>query len=142
MRRAIALRRNQPTLRRRDFFNGQTISVTEEKDLAGYHPDGRELDGDAWRQTPSACFGALLRGERSEKGNERGEVRIGDTLFLMLNAGGEEIPFVLPSNEASGHWERLLDTAQSEGGQEIVQTSKTHKLQGRSVALFRLTLAE
>ena len=142
VRRAIALRRNQPALRRRDFFSGQTISGKEEKDLAWYHPDGRELAGHAWQQTSLGCFGALLRGQPSERGDERGEVKTGDTLFLMLNAGGEEIPFVLPSNEASGRWERLLDTAQSEGGQEVVQTSKTHTLQGRSVALFRSTPAE
>ena len=138
VRRAIALRRNQPALRRRDFFNGQTIPGKEGKDLAWYHPDGWELAGHGWHQNPLACFGALLRGERSGKGNERGEVRIGDTLFLMLHAGGEEIPFVLPSDRAGGGWEHLLDTAQSEGGQEIVQTSKAYTLQGRSVALFRL----
>ena len=137
VRRAIALRRSQPALRRREFFNGQATSGKEEKDLAWYHPDGRELEGDAWQQTSLACFGALLRGEPSEQGDERGEVKTGDTLFLMLNAGGEEVPFVLPSNEASGRWERLLDTAQSEGGQEIAQTSKAYTLQGRGVALLR-----
>ena len=142
VRRAIALRRNQPALRRRDFFNGQTISGKEGKDLAWYHPDGRELAGHGWHQASLACFGALLRGERSGKGNERGEVRIGDTLFLMLHAGGEEIPFVLPGNKASGRWERLLDTAQSEGDQEIIQTSKAYTLQGRSVTLFRLIPAK
>jgi len=142
VRRAISARRNQPVLRRRDFFDGQAILGIEGKDLTWYHPDGRELSGHAWHETLLACFGALLYGEESEKGGERGEVRLGDTLFLMLNAGGEEIPFVLPSNIASGRWECLLDTAQSDGGHVMIQTSKAHALQGCGVALFRLVPAE
>jgi len=142
VRRAVALRRNQPGLRRQEFFNGQTISGIDGKDLTWYHPDGQVLSGHAWHETSLACFGALLRGEHSARGIEQGETAIGDTLFLMLNAGAEEIPFVLPSNKASGRWERLLDTAEGEWDREIDQTSKNYTLQGCSVALFRLVPME
>ena len=142
VRHAIVLRRNQPALRRRDFFNGKSILEVEGKDLTWYHPDGRELGGDAWHGASMACFGALLHGERPDTLNGQGESEIGDTLFLMLNAGAAEIPFLLPSDKASGRWEQLLDTAENDKGGKIVQTSKAYTLQGSSVALFRLVPAE
>ena len=57
------------------------------------------------------CLGVRLNGDAIDEVDERGERIVGDTLLMLLNAGDEPIPFVLPATTAAERWETLLDTA-------------------------------
>jgi glycogen operon protein len=73
--------------------------------------------------------------------DEHGEPILGDTIFVLLNAHHESIPFCLPTTKPEHHWERLLDTADVQGEQLILQGGQGYQLQARSLALFVTRLA-
>jgi glycogen operon protein len=70
----IALRRQHPVLRRRQFFFGRKIRSSEVKDLSWFRPDGKEMTEESWH----------------------------DTLLFLLNAHHEPMPFTLPAHRRGG----------------------------------------
>ncbi len=56
------------------------------KDVAWLAPDGREMTDEAWNADFVRCLGMLLNGDAIEEVDERGELIVGDTLLILLNA--------------------------------------------------------
>jgi len=106
-RRAFALRARTPVLRRRHFFEGAR-HTDGARDILWLRPDGSEMKIEDWENPLLRTLGVLLPGEASVELDERGEPVTGDTLLIVLHAGGRALRFVLPTLGEPGRWEHTL----------------------------------
>lgn len=137
VRRVIALRREQPILQSRKFFQGRKIRGADVKDLTWLEPSGQEMKDESWDKGFVRCLGVRLAGDLIQDLDERGQKIVGDTLLILFNAHHEMIAFTLPQEP----WELVLDTA--ENPPDAFQPGgKTFPLQGRSLAVLKLRKAE
>jgi isoamylase len=135
-RQVVAIRRNNPVLRRRSFFTGRAISREGVKDLAWLRPDGGEMADQDWSDAESHVLGMLIHGQATDEVDERGRPIFGDTLLLLLNGGHRSSLFALPDVETTGVWQEILNTARPETGARIVRTRAVN-LVAHSLILLR-----
>ncbi len=135
-RRVIRLWHEQPVLQRRRFFQRRPIRGSGAENILWLDPSGNEMTDEGWNAPHVRCLGVFLDGRTGEV-DERGRSIVGDTLLLLLNAGHEEIPFVLPPGDGPP-WERILDTARPEAPSDRFPPGGTYALEGRSLAVFRI----
>ncbi|GJD54236.1 glycogen debranching protein GlgX [Methylobacterium dankookense] len=127
----LRLRRAQPALRRRKFFDGHQIDPDEPlRDVHWLSPDGTEMDGEAWGDDGRQAFGMQI-------GND---AEAGDRLLLLFNAAEIPCDFRL-APIVGGPWRPVFDTASETGavpaGQaEPVPEGGTVTLPGRSVQVL------
>jgi glycogen operon protein len=137
VRHLVQVRLKHPVLRRRKYFQGRSIRGV--KDIAWLAPDGREMTDTAWDADFVRSLGMLLSGTAIEEMNEQGEPIIGDTLLVLLNAHDEEVPFTMPPTDTDQYWQILVDTFDPLSGDQLFDGGHLYPLQGRSLAVFRLT---
>src|SRR5579862_192441 len=138
VRKLIALRKDHPALRRRNFFQGRQIRGADIKDIIWLTPSGKEMTDEEWNQSFARCLGVWLTGEALDEVNERGQ-RVEDCNFLMLlNAHHEEISFVMPTPPSNLGWFALLDTAcqTTRNPEAFYVGGESYPLQARSLALL------
>ena len=136
--RLIALRREHPIFRRREFFHGRLLQGGS-KDIVWLKPDGVEMTPAEWNKDFARCLGVYLSGDALEETDARGHP-IRDASFLMLfNAHDDAIPFRLPELGRGTEWVAQLDTAFPTGVPQLdfVHTGATYPLQARSIVLLR-----
>jgi len=138
----IRLRRSQPVLMRRKFFQGRSIREAGEKDLTWFEPNGQEMNGQAWNSPPLRCLGVRLSGTELGETDEEGNPLTGDTLFLIFNAHPEPIEFILPKLSPDEQWERVVDSAEPRWGRRSPIQDPSYTLRGRSVAVLQLVKPE
>jgi isoamylase len=134
----IALRKDHPVFRRRQFFQGRKIKGAEINDIVWLHPDGKEMSDEQWNQDFARSLGVALSGAAIDELNERGQ-RIADENFLLLmNAHFEAIPFTLPVPRRGSGWLALLDSSCQVSGDSnrFYFGSASYPLQARSLALL------
>ena len=137
-RRLIHLRRSQPVLRRRKYFQGRAIRGV--KDVVWLAPDGHEMTDEAWHADFVRSIGVELAGDAIEEADEQGRPVTGDTLLILLNAHDDKVPFTLPALEGDQHqWLRLIDTMDAIAEERPYKGGGRYPLQGRSVAVFKMT---
>ena len=139
----IALRRSQPTLRRRKFFHGRKIRGTEIKDISWFSPTGHEMTDEEWNADFVRTLGVRLSGELIDERDSLGRAVTGETLLILFNAHYESVPFVLPAHRKGAHWSLLFDTTHPSAGlrpprKAFFRGGRTYNVQGRSLALFVL----
>ncbi len=136
----MKIRREQPTLRRRKFFQGRRIHGSEVKDLTWFRSDGQEMTDAEWSDARLSTVGLRLAGDAIDETDERGERVTGDTLLILLNAEGADIAFRLPSLDSrqGWRWQILLNTscARNEDQRSLASDSDV-TLQSRSLILCR-----
>jgi glycogen debranching enzyme GlgX/malto-oligosyltrehalose synthase len=137
-RRMIRLRREQPVLRRRKFFQGRRVPGSNAKDVSWVRPDGREMARPDWNQFYARVLGMQLEGRGVGFVDEEGMPAESDTLLILMNAGSDAIPFRLPV-ASGGQWEVWADTARSEGngGDQLFRGGSSYNLAARSLVLMR-----
>ena len=116
VRELIRIRREQPTLRRRSFFQGRKIRGSEVKDLTWFRPDGTEMTDAEWHDAQFSALALRLAGDAISEVDSRGNRIVGDTLLMLLNAGDDVICFHLPRrgrNDPAG-WQVLVDSTAGE----------------------------
>jgi isoamylase len=84
-------------------------------------------------------IGMLLNGNAIEEVNERGELIVGDSLLVLLNAHNDKVPFTLPPLEADNQWQRILDTRDPSAPDRLFKPAARYPLGGRTVAVLRAT---
>ncbi len=138
MQKLIALRKDHPVFRRRNFFQGRAIKGAGIKDILWLRPDGREMSDEEWNQEHARTLGVFLSGEASDEVDEKGRPVTDENFLLMMNAHHEEVPFLLPTVASGMLWVRLMDTAcQAERDPKIqYEAARTYPLQARSLALL------
>jgi isoamylase len=137
--RMIRLRREHPTFRRRNFFEGRPIHGAAVKDIIWLKPDGGEMTDEEWRKAHARCLGVYYSSEGLSETDERGRRLTDASLLVLFNAHHDEIPFQLPGYVPESRWLIVMDTAYESGlaqGQAI-SSGRTYPLQGRSLALLQ-----
>jgi isoamylase len=138
VKKLIKIRKDHAVLRRRKFFQGRRIRGKDVLDITWLDASGRQMADDTWSSPGVRCLGVRLNGDAIDELDERGERIVGATLVILLNAGIEAIPFVLPSTAASERWETLLDTADPWQPPRALRGRERYQLQSRSMAVLRL----
>jgi isoamylase len=136
-RKLVQLRLSEPVLRRRKYFQGRSIRGS--KDVAWLAPDGREMDDEAWNADFVRSIGMLLNGNAIEEVNEKGELIVGDSLLVLLNAHSDKVPFTLPPLEGDQQWQRILDTRDPTMPDRAFKPAARYPLGGRTVVVLRVT---
>ncbi|PZS25652.1 MAG: glycogen debranching enzyme GlgX, partial [Pseudonocardiales bacterium] len=111
VRRLLALRACAPVLRQPAFFEGRPVSGGDGcKDLAWFHPAGRELSADDWFDGGLRSIGMYLDGRGLRHRDGRGQVIIDDSYLLVLHAGDLASTFRLPGLPWATAYEVVIDT--------------------------------
>jgi isoamylase len=107
----IALRRRSPVLRQRAFFEGRSVPDGDGcKDLAWFHPSGREIVDADWFDSGLRSLGMYLDGRGLRHRDRRGEVIKDDSYLVLLHAGDDAGTFSVPSAPYADSYEVVLDT--------------------------------
>jgi glycogen operon protein len=141
--RLIALRRAAPVLRQRAFFEGRPVTGGDGcKDLAWFHPDGREMSADDWFDAGLRTIGMYLDGRGLRHRDRRGQVIVDDSYLLVLHSGDADAAFVVPGAPWASGYTVVLDTAQPAAipaaGTAPVPGSTSLAMTARSVVLLRV----
>jgi isoamylase len=138
VQRLIALRRDHPVFRRRNFFQGRQIRGADIKDIAWLRPDGQEMTDEEWNRESARCLGVALSGQAVDEVDERGQRIQDDNFLLLINAHHEEIPFVLPAPPSNSGWVAILDSScQTTQRPDAFYAAGTgYPLQARSLVLL------
>ncbi|OVE75538.1 glycogen debranching enzyme GlgX [bacterium F11] len=138
VRRLVKIRKEQPVLQRRKFFQGREIRGLDVKDVTFYEPSGNQMTDEAWQAGFVKCLGILLAGDITDELNDDGEPIAGETLLILFNAHHEPIPFTIPQIDPSDKWERLLNTANTKETNIVLNGGTQCDLQPRSLCMYRL----
>jgi len=139
-RRLIALRKSAPVLRQRAFFEGRPVAGGDGcKDLAWFHPEGRELSDADWFDAKLRTIGMYLDGRGLRHRGPRGELIIDSSYLLLLHSGDDAIDFSLPGAPWAARYEAVIDTAEAgrPHGDASLTASASVRLESRSVLLLR-----
>jgi isoamylase len=140
-RRLIALRRQHPVLRQPAFFEGRPVPNGDGcKDLAWFHPAGREMTSADWHDTGLRSLGMYLDGRGLRHRNSRGETIIDESFLLLLHAGDDDIGFRLPGAPWGTAYEAVVDTVAPGGEPDWMAVAGDAELAmvARSVVLLRV----
>jgi isoamylase len=116
-RRLVELRRAEPVLQRRNFFQGSTLEDSRFRDAVWFGPGGRELTSDDWQKPGLTCLGLFLGGDAIATRTPVGQKVAGDSLLLYFHQGSTPLEVTLPGPEWGPVWRLLLDTST---GDEVV----------------------
>jgi glycogen operon protein len=137
-RKMIALRKQHPVFRRRNFFQGRSIKGADIKDILWLQPDGTEMTDEQWKQDSARSMGVFLSGQGLGEQDDRGQP-VSDQNFLMLmNAHHDAIPFTLPPLPSGAGWVTIVDTScqTTRDGDIGYRAGDAYPLQARSLALL------
>jgi len=126
----------QPVLKRRTFFQGRPIRGEGVADISWFTPDGHELTDDEWAQ-PFKCIGMRLAGDLICDRDEQGELIVGDTLLVLINAAAKKVTFTLPTTNTEHTWELLIDTSSDRKPRVQLRGGAKYDLIDHSLVLFR-----
>ena len=110
VRRLIRLRREHPSFRRRDFFQGRPLRGGGVKDIFWLRPDGAEMSDHEWEREHARSLAVYLAGEGLNEVDRCGRAVRDDDFLMLFNAHHEDIDFVLPALPGEA-WRCVLDTA-------------------------------
>jgi glycogen operon protein len=138
--RLVALRHQQPVLRRKRFFSGGYVRGSELKDIVWFTPGGREMTPEDWHRPNVHALGMLLGGDAIYSLDPRGQRITGDTLLILMNADPKPATFVVPALEWGERWEVVIDTRSAEPPEASItaEASAHYELIDRSVVVMRL----
>jgi glycogen operon protein len=123
VRKAVAMRRRHPGLRRVQFFHGDRGDGNP-PDIRWFGPDGHEPD---WAR--GDALGCLLSGAREHTGARHTD----DHLALLFNAGANPVEFRIPASDGKA-WRIVLSTEDKRPAWEISQ--ETIPVDGRAVLVL------
>jgi glycogen operon protein len=134
-RQAIRIVHENAVLRRSSFFTGSPIAGAT-KDVTWLRSDGEEMTAEDWVDPENRILGMLMPGRATDEVSERGRPVFGQTLLLLLNAGGRSRSFTLPPLSRGATWNEILNTARP--GQTRHLRRPAVNLVAHSLGLLRL----
>ncbi|MFJ3671024.1 glycogen debranching protein GlgX [Streptomyces sp. NPDC090106] len=116
-RQVVALRAAHPVLRRRRYFQGETVTYAGQplRDLVWFAPEGREMTDADWRRSDAHSVAAFLNGDAIAEPDACGRPVVDDSFLLLLNSYWEPVDFALPDPSYGERWTTLIDTADAQG---------------------------
>jgi glycogen operon protein len=134
----IALRAEQPVLRRQRFFAGQVGRGQRRKDVVWLDDDGVEMSEAEWDDQARRSLAMLLNGDEIPDHTPDGQPIRGDTLLCIFHSHHMDIEWHLPKGWGE-RWEVLVDTAQPQPAEptRAVGTAEPLTVRARSVLVLR-----
>jgi isoamylase len=140
-RQAIALRRDHPAFRRRQYFQGRSIRGARDApgDIAWFTLTGEEMTEDDWDAGFAKSLTVFLNGEAISEPDQRGERVRDDSFLLLFNASEQDLEFTVPAARYGQAWEKELDTAAPEepGTETAVKPGDLIEVRNHSVQVLR-----
>jgi glycogen operon protein len=130
--RLIALRHAYPVLRQRRFLHALIRAQDGLRDLIWRLCSGQEPTPDDWGSRELRCIGVEIRGAAEGPAHEAGD----RAAYLIFNAGGP-----CEARLPEGAWERVLDSADPEGGVAMTCCAQTC-LSAQSLQVFVQTVSQ
>jgi isoamylase len=138
---AIArLRSQHPTFRRARFFDGRPVRRGEGEalpDIVWLTPAGDEMVPDDWDSGFGRAIGVFLNGQGIRERDARGEQITDLSFILYFNAHDESVDFTVPSEEYSGQWETVVDTAGAGADSAPVKAGEVISVTAKSLVVLR-----
>ncbi len=106
VRRAFALRRENPVFARRTFFDGEAA-----RDVVWLRPDGAAFETADWQDPTRHSLGMLIAGSAADELDEAGRPQRGEDALLLVNGSARGGFFALPAAPGGGRWLALLSSA-------------------------------
>jgi glycogen operon protein len=135
--RLIALRRDHPVLRRREYFQGRSLHGGGVDDIAWFSPEGSEMTDQDWNEGYAKSMAVFLNGDAIPSPDSRGDRIVDDTFLVLFNAHHEPIQFSLPEQRFGKRWIRALDTADTLAEGDQLDANEKTMVAGRSLVLLR-----
>ncbi len=138
-RTLLNVRRQHPTLRQTEFFDGRPVAEGQPADLAWLRPDGTPMTDWDWHDAHTGTLVMALSGELAIRDVDGRPLR--DAAFvLVLNRSDDAVELTLPATPYGDAYRRLLDTDQQRPrtGSATVMARSATTIAPRSVALFRV----
>jgi glycogen operon protein len=135
----IDFRRQHPTFRRRQFFQGRALHNSETADLCWFDPAGTEMSNEQWDEAYAHALTIFLSGHAIEH-NARGELVTDDDILWIVNASPDDIEFTIPEARWGSEWLLAIDSATAEVSPTepaAFLAGQTVKLIGRSTLVLR-----
>jgi isoamylase len=139
-RRLLAIRRDHPGLRRRNFFSGRPIRGSDIRDVMWFRHDGQPMSDEDWNNPHTKSLAMFLAGNGLDEKDQAGRAVWDDHLLLMMSAWSEDLEFTLPCLPGCSRWQTILDTS-TDAAAESCAPGETSVLPGHSLKLFRCELA-
>jgi hypothetical protein len=98
-------------------------------------------DGD-WNAPHAYVVGMLLYGKATDEVDDRGRLRTGDTLLLLVNGGPRSVAFSLPALPGAGRWQELVDTTEPRPPAVHAVKAPAVRLSAHSLILLRYVEGE
>ncbi|MFM9926301.1 glycogen debranching protein GlgX [Variovorax sp. H27-G14] len=134
--RLLALRKEQPVLRRNRFLAGAWFEDIGAKDSTWFTPAGEEMQAPHWEDPQTRSFALLLDGRAPASALP---LEAHDpSVLLVFNAWQDAVPFTLPPPPA-GAWSLKIDTADPALGTDAAASWTEYLVTGRSVLVFTST---
>jgi len=135
-RHLIRLRRQYPILERGRFMTGELNEALGIKDVTWLTPDAEEMTVDDWHDGEARAIGVVLNGHAQPTGIC---VRGSDiTVLLTINAGDEDVTFVLPDVPGGNEWVRRVETVDPAAGVVRCPMGSDYTVKSHSLSLFEL----
>jgi isoamylase len=142
VRTLLALRKKHPVLRQSAFFEGQAVADGDGcKDLAWFHPVGREFTDKDWYDGGLRCIGMYLDGRKLRHRGPRGEAIVDESFLLLLHSGDDDGTFALPAAPWASSYRPVIDTTAVGGSPRssaLIKAGTDLAMTRRSVLLLQV----
>lgn len=137
VRRLIALRRQQPVFRRREFLDG-VEQADQQRDVTWLRADGEPMHERDWRNWSLRSLGVLLNGRYTGQRDAFGRAVLGDHLLLLVNNHHDAVDFQLPAPPDGALWELQIDSTDAQLGTTPIYFGgqQTYWLSGHSMVVL------
>lgn len=111
VRYLIQIRLAHRVFRRKRYYTGKKIGDSKVKDITWMTPEGLEMSDADWGKPYAQSLSALICGSLSVAFcNDEGRFTSDNHFFLVMNASGESIEWLLPAVQKETQWSLVLDT--------------------------------
>lgn len=144
-RSLIRLRSEHRVFKRKRYYTGKKIGDSPIKDITWITPEGLEMSSADWNKPYAQSLSAMISGSLSVAFcNDEGRFSSDNHFFIILNAFGDSIEWLLPEIQKDTTWNLILDTSRDqpfvEG--EAFKSGDSYNVPGWSVLLFESPLTE
>ncbi|NHU84796.1 glycogen debranching protein GlgX [Kocuria sp. JC486] len=139
----IHLRRDHPTFRRGQFFDGRPVEMGElgegdpMPDIVWLDKDGTPMAPSDWDEPLARTLGMWLNGHGIAGVDRRGRPITDVDFIVWFNSSPEDVEITVPAETYGAKWEELLDTAGEHGDGSVLDHSTSFTLKAKSVVVLR-----
>ncbi|WP_228430926.1 glycogen debranching protein GlgX [Baekduia soli] len=131
-RRVVALRRDEPVFRRRDFLTGDEQPGSDLPDVLWLRPDGPALSDGDWEHEGARALAVFLNGRGARRTDDGDHAHAG-TFLVAFNAHHEGVEFTIDPELGEGWTVELASDDDAQEGAEV----RSMILPGRSLRVLR-----